>query len=227
MKILDKIPVQFDLEEMLKKWHLDRENEKSKDFQELVKQAGDIARPKAIYAVSYVENKNWDTVNIEGIRFTSRVLRVNLDKIGRVFSFVVTCGKELDEIDTANNFLAQYWLDEIKSIVLDAGIDYLSEHIERQYKPGQMSEMNPGSGDVDVWPIEQQKEMFSIFGNVEDLIGVHLTESYLMTPNKTVSGIYFPTEITFESCQLCQREVCSERSAPYDQDLVRKYREKI
>lgn len=227
MKILDKIPVQFDLEEMLKKWHLDRENEKSKDFQELVKQASDIARPKAIYAVSYVENKNGDTVNIDGIRFTSRVLRVNLDKIGRVFSFVVTCGTELDEIDTANNFLTLYWLDEIKSIVLDAGIDYLYEHIERQYKPGQMSQMNPGSGDVDVWPIEQQKELFSIFGNVEDLIGVHLTESYLMTPDKTVSGIYFPTEITFESCQLCQREVCSERGALYDPDLVRKYREKI
>jgi len=48
-----------------------------------------------------------------------------------------------------------------------------------------------------------------------------------MVPLKSVSGIYFPTEIKFESCQLCPREVCRGRVAPYDPDLVKKYRGKI
>ncbi len=85
--------------------------------------------------------------------------------------------------------------------------------------------MAPGSGAANVWPITQQKELFSIFGNVEDLIGVKLTDRCLMVPLKSVSGLFFPTVNQFESCQLCPREVCSARRAPYDLELVRKYEE--
>ena len=87
-----------------------------------------------------------------------------------------------------------------------------------------MSRMAPGSGAADVWPITQQKELFSIFGNVEDLIGVKLTDKYLMIPIKSVSGIFFQTETTFVTCQLCPREACIRRRAPYDPELVKKYR---
>jgi hypothetical protein len=34
-----------------------------------------------------------------------------------------------------------------------------------------------------------------------------------------VSGIFFPSESGFESCQLCRRDPCSERRAPFDADL--------
>jgi len=83
--------------------------------------------------------------------------------------------------------------------------------------------MNPGS--LESWPITQQKELFSLFGNVEELIGVKLTDSCVMFPLKSVSGIYFPTEINFESCQLCPREKCIGRRTPYDPELAKKYRE--
>ena len=76
---------------------------------------------------------------------------------------------------------------------------------------------------MDDWPITQQKELFSLFGDVEELIGVTLTESCLMVPLKSSSGIYFPTEVTFETCQLCPREVCESRRAPYDRALAREY----
>jgi len=46
-----------------------------------------------------------------------------------------------------------------------------------------------------------------------------------MVPVKSVSGILFPTEESFASCQLCPREVCPGRRAPYDPDLYdAKYR---
>ena len=87
--------------------------------------------------------------------------------------------------------------------------------------------MAPGSGAADIWPITQQKQLFSIFDNVEDLIGVKLTDKYLMLPIKSVSGIFFQTETTFETCQLCLRESCIRRRSPYDADLDRKYREEV
>jgi len=227
MEVLDSIPVRLELEEVLKQLHQSKENKDiERIVQELIEIVRPVAKPKAIYKVSYIDNKSEDSLYIDGVRFTSRVLRVNLDKVERVFPYVATCGRELDEIAVpSDDFMKYYCLDVIKEVVLRSAIGYLTDYLTRNYALGQVSKMHPGS--LRDWPITQQKELFSIFGDVEDLIGVKLTESFLMLPVKSVSGIYFPTEIRFESCQLCPREVCSERRAPYDPDLVKKYKEKI
>lgn len=225
MEILNNIPVEFDLAKLLEQSHIDKNSEDAKHFEQLLEQAKRVAQPKAIYKVAYIENKGENTVNIDGVIFTSKVLRVNLDKIERVFPYVTTCGPELDKIDTAGNFMAPYWLDEIKGAALSMSGAYLHEHIQKQYKPGEMSSMAPGSGAVDIWPIEQQKQLFSLFGDVESLIDVRLTDSCLMIPNKSLSGMYFPTAIRFESCRLCARKKCQGRNAPYDPELVKKYRD--
>jgi hypothetical protein len=81
--------------------------------------------------------------------------------------------------------------------------------------------MHPGSGDASVWPIEQQGPLFSLLGDVTGAIGVELTDSFLMVPNKSVSGVRFATEIDFRSCQLCHREGCPSRSAAFDPELWR------
>jgi hypothetical protein len=176
------------------------------------------AKPKALYEVAYVDNKNEDSLYIGDIRFTSRVLRVNLDAVERVFPYVATCGIELDEITVSSNDLFQnLCLDALKRIVLRISTLYLEEHLTRKYALGQLSKMNPGS--LQNWPITQQNELFSIFRNVEALIGVRLTQSCLMIPLKSVSGIYFPTQIKFESCQLCPREKCEGRRALYNLEL--------
>ncbi len=52
-----------------------------------------------------------------------------------------------------------------------------------------------------------------------------MTDSCLMIPIKSVSGIFFPNADKFESCQLCEREHCQGRRAPYSEELVRKYEE--
>ena len=227
MEVLDSIPFRLDVEAVLKQLHQNKGNKYiGAIVQGLIEIVRPIAKPKAVYEVSYVENKNEDSVYIDGVRFTSRVLRVNLDKVERVFPYVATCGRELDEIAVpSDDYMKYYCLDVIKEMTLRSAISYLTDYLTRNYALGQMSRMHPGS--LEDWPITQQKELFSIFGNVEDLVGVRLTESFLMIPVKSVSGICFPTEIRFESCQLCPREVCSERRAPYDPDLVRKYKEKI
>lgn len=229
MEVLNSIPFRLDTKEVLKRLRLRKEN---KDMERMVQELLDIvhpiAKPKAVYRVSYVDNKNGDSLYIDGVKFTSRVLRVNLDKVGRVFPYVATCGRELDEIAVpADDYMKYYCLDTIKEMVLSSARSYLQDYLTRNYALGQMSRMYPGEGAAEDWPITQQKELFSVLGNVEDLIGVQLTEHFLMLPLKSSSGIYFPTEIKFESCQLCPREVCSGRKALYDSDLVKKYQEKV
>ena len=70
-----------------------------------------------------------------------------------------------------------------------------------------------------MWPIEQQRELFALLGDVEGLIGVRLTASFLMVPTKSVSGLRFASAAEFYSCQLCRREKCPGRRAPFDRAL--------
>jgi hypothetical protein len=152
------------------------------------------------------------------VTFTSRVLTVNLKKVHRVFPFVVTCGVELDEVPgAADDPLTEYWLDELRIMALGAASAHLRRQIEERYRPGKITSMSPGS--LKDWPLTQQRELFSALGDVEGAIGVKLTESFLMWPMKSVSGVYFQTETSFESCQLCPREDCPGRRAPYDERL--------
>ena len=114
MEVLNNVPVKLDLEAVLKRMHVRSKNESiEKGVQELIEMARPIARPKAVYKVAYIENKNGDSLDIDGVKFTSRVLRVNLEKVERVFPYVVTCGRELDEIDIpSQEFMKSYFLDQ-------------------------------------------------------------------------------------------------------------------
>jgi len=229
MEILNNIPVELDLEAVLKRLRLRNRNESIlKSVAEVLEMARPVARPKAVYEVCYVENKKEDSLDIGGINFTSRVLRANLDKVERVFPYVITCGRELEAIDIpASDFVKGYYMDQIKETALHLARAYVEEHLKKTFALGQVSRMAPGAGAADDWPIVQQEGLFALFGGrekVEELIGVRLTDSFLMVPIKSVSGIFFPTEVKFESCQICPREQCFGRRAPYNKEMADRYR---
>ena len=222
--ILDALPFKVDLEQLKKNLRIKEGTEMVGKLGSMVQEAEKIARPKACYRIAYVESKGDDHVMIEGIRFTSRILRVNLEKVFRVFPYVASCGRELEEWSkSVDGILEQFWAEEIKVLAVRGTIRYLHEYLTDRYQPGQMSRMNPGS--LPDWPLSEQKPLFGLLGSGPATIGVQLKDSFLMTPVKSVSGIWFPTEEKFESCQLCQREKCPGRRAPFDPNLFdRKYR---
>ena len=219
---LQEIPFQINTAELVKKLHIRPESDLAADLGRLVEQAHALGRPKALYKAAYIDERDGDQVVIDGIGFTSRVLRVNLDQVGRVFPHVATCGAELQEwADGIDDMLQNYWAESIKEVALRAARDALIDHLSSTYRLGQTAVMAPGS--LEDWPIEQQRPLFTLLGDTQAAIGVRLTDSMLMIPTKTVSGIRFPTEHTFESCMLCPREVCTNRRAPHQPDL---YKEK-
>ncbi len=223
IEVLEKVPFEVNPGEIINSLKLRRANDQIKKMvDELVRTAAPIARPIAVYKVSYLDNKGPDAVEIDGVEFTSRVLRINLDQLNRVFPYVATCGRELETIEIpGDDLLKRYCLDAIKMSALRAAISHVSEHIQKKYAVGKLSRMNPGS--LEDWPITEQKPLFSLFGNVEKLIGVTLNASHLMEPLKSTSGIYFPAQVTFESCRLCPRGKCPGRRAAYDPELAKKY----
>jgi hypothetical protein len=196
------LPYEISEEQLLKKLCLRENNPYKTRILELALKAQEIAKPKGLIKTSFIESKANDCVIIDGIEFKSRVLRVNLEEVHRVFPFVVTCGHELD-----------LWSREITDIFES----YVADVIKEMILYSASANMNPGS--LPDWPINEQRSLFQLLGRVKELIGVELTESFLLIPVKSISGIRFPKEGTYENCQLCPREKCPGRKAPYDSDL--------
>jgi hypothetical protein len=222
--VLDQIPFEPDVALLRAKLRIRERMRYGQRLEELVREAQAVAKPKALYKVCLVEDKEEDHVVVDGIRFTSRILRVNLEPVHRVFPYVVTCGTELDAWAAGiDDMLENFWADAIKETALRGAITVLNEHLEERYRLGKTAAMNPGS--LGEWPLSEQRSLFRLLDNPETTIGVQLTKSCLMVPNKSVSGILFPTEKGYFNCQLCPRHDCPGRRAPYEPQLYEtKYR---
>jgi hypothetical protein len=213
---LTDIPFKVDFDALLKHLHLRPDDEDAAEVRRMVQEAEAIGRPKTVYQVASAEMKDDRHVDIDGITFASRILRVNLDAVHRVFPYIATCGMELQTwSDRFDDMLAVFWADTIKAMALAAATTALHGHVQMQYLPGPMATMNPGS--LTDWPLSEQKPFFKLFGDAAAAIGVTLSSSFLMTPNKSVTGIQFSTEKLYENCQLCPRLDCPGRRAPYDE----------
>jgi hypothetical protein len=218
MERVENIPVEISLEEVKNRLRLSRLEE----VQSLIEGAQSLIRARAVYKVCYIGGRLQDGIELDGVQFASRVLRTNLEKTERAFPYVVTIGKALEELaGSSQDLLQQYYLDIIGNVAVTAARQYLENHLRDRFGLGKMSRMSPGS--LTDWAIGEQKKLFSVLGDVEGSIGVTLTRSFLMIPRKSVSGIYFPREIPFLSCQLCPRENCPSRQAAYDRTLMAKY----
>ena len=216
--ILDQIVFKPNIEFLAKRLRIKPEGRYFPELKKVVAEARAIAKPKAAFRVGYVEEKNHISVLINQIRFTSRVLRVNLEPVHRVFFYLCTCGEELESWSKGmNDLLYQYWTDAIKESALRSATRALNEYLKEQFQLPKTSAMAPGS--LPDWPITEQRGLFDLMDGLDRQIGVRLTDSLLMLPIKSISGVRFPTENRFESCQLCARENCPGRRAPYDQEL--------
>jgi len=220
MERLTDIPFSIEIDSVMKEAHVEAGSSDADELQSMVDLARRIGKPKAAYTESFVESRDGDTLQVGGVTFISRMLSLNLESVERVFPHVATCGSELDESSPVEgDMLKEFWWDLIKARLLAAASQHLSDHLHKRYRLGNTATMHPGSADAEVWPIEQQEQLFALLGNVEDEIGVTLTESFLMVPNKSVSGIRFATENNFRSCEVCHREECPHRSAPFNEEL--------
>jgi len=214
--LLTDIAATFDVPALAKRLHV-RERSMG-ELADLVAKAQEVARPKAMLGLAYVDERGDDTVILDGVTFRSRVLRVNMKVANRAFCYVATCGRELfDWGERLDDVLLQFWAEAIKEAALRDAMRTMNREIKQRFRPGKLVTMNPGS--LIDWPITQQRPLFRLMGDPAAAIGVELKESCLMIPNKSVSGVRFEKEERFESCQLCPRRDCPGRRAPYDSEL--------
>ncbi len=220
MPILTQLHFQIDLPALCERLHLKPGSAHEAALAALARQAQARANPKAVYQEHFIEDRQGDALTIGGQQFTSRALALNLAPVEKVYAYVVTAGRELDQADPpARDLLKKFWWDALKEEILGGAIHALDDHLRAAYQLPKTAVMNPGSGDADVWPIEQQRPLFDLLGPEPAQIGVSLGQTYLMSPVKTVSGVLFATQGDFRTCRVCRRPDCRSRQAPFDPAL--------
>ena len=183
------------------------------EIMEMMDEADAVAAPCALFGVCPVGENG--TVN--GVDTHSSLVAEKLAGKGRCFPYIVTCGKELEAWSKkyASDFLLGFWADEIKKKFLLQGFLAFKEHLKECYHiSGHMAVLNPGS--LESWPISGQAELFAMLGGrefVEQTVGVTYSDTFLMFPAKSMSGISFESEVFYENCQHCPLTDCPGRRA--------------
>ncbi|MCJ7715552.1 MAG: hypothetical protein MUO54_03415 [Anaerolineales bacterium] len=218
--ILDQIEFNPSPGRLFKKLRIKKGSKHEELVRILIKESSPIARPKAMYTITGIDEINDTGVVLGGILMESRVMRVNLSEVHRVFPYLATSGKELyNWAQSKDDMLEKYYAEEVSQMALRTAGDTLLSLLKETYQLGKTASMNPGS--LEDWPLTAQTSLFKLLGDPEQAIGVKLLKSMLMIPNQSVSGIRFVSESDYSNCELCPRGNCSHRRAPFDENLLK------
>ena len=219
--ILENIPIQLETLEVMKSLKLGTSSPTAvKKIESLIESITPVMRPKAAYNQCKVHGIESDAVSVDNQSFHSKVLVKNLQEIECCYPYVVTAGHELDEIELSSGQSVML-LDLVKNVVVEKAFQYTKKYISEKYNQPKFTVMSPGH--LDDWPLTGQRPLFNLLGSDVEKIGVRLTDSYLMIPIKSVSGIMFTSETGFESCKVCLQSRCMGRRAAYDPVVAKEY----
>ncbi len=217
--ILDDLQVHYDEREVAGHLRVRPGTKAERLLGDILATAGRLARPKAAFMVMAPEILDDENTRFGEVVFQSGLMTRQLAGLKVAFPHVVTCGRELAEWTAGLTGLEQFMADEVMLMALRQGVRQLEDFITERYGLPLVSAMNPGSLPRE-WPITEQKPLFELLGELPGQIGVTLLPSLLMSPNKSVSGVYFETAEKYHNCQLCTKEGCPSRKAPYQGENI-------
>lgn len=204
--------------QLLEKWEMANEDGEVDD---LIAEAEKIAAPKAYVIPATIDELEEDHVTLSCIRFESTLmpqqLRPLYEKGGNptIFAYTMTCGQELHKwFLSQTDFLLQGVAEDITIRYLGLVGGAMRDYVTNTCLPGKhFSSMNPGS--LPSWNIKGQAPLFQLLGEGAARCGVELTDSMLMVPFKSGSGVYYESEHNFESCMFCDKLTCPNRRAAF------------
>ena len=208
--------VDISLKTLLDTLHVDEDDDSAQAIGAMLDEAVTVARPTAVYCVVPPEVRD-GAVILNGVEIGEPFVHKMLAGSKNVVPYVASCGTEIEQWSKKydSDFFYQFTADTIKMMCLGPIRERLMAEIKENYFDAgkNISTLNPGS--LKEWPITGQIPLFEVLGGVTQDIGVVLSDSLLMYPTKSVSGIVFQSEEAYENCQLCPRENCPGRRAPY------------
>ncbi len=191
------------------------------DMKDFLDKAFEVGWPKAVYRESFVGEIGDKRAKLGGVYFKGPLAAEMLGKVHKAFPYVASCGSELDALAAsyrATDPLLNYYADVFNQNLADLMSGKVKEDIALRYGIEQVSSINPGS--LPTFHIREQAPLFKLLEPGPDQIGVRLTDSYLMLPVKSVSGILYPASQEWFSCMRCARKNCPGRRAEFAAEFL-------
>ena len=121
-------------------------------------------------------------------------------------------GEKSKELMAAGDMIKGYILDVIGSLTVEAAINKIQGNLENELLKSGKKIANRYSPGYCGWALSEQKQFFDLFP--DNHCGIKLTESCLMEPVKSVSGVIgFGENVrkTVYECDLCELKTCTYR----------------
>lgn len=165
-----------------------------------------------------VLNQSEKTLEAVGRHFDiGRIITSQLKGAERFAFFVATAGVEFGQFQDRQmqngDMVKVFIADAVGSVLAEKTADRMEEALEELLAPYGWKHTNRFSPGYCGWHVSEQHSLFSIFP-VENPCGVRLTDSALMLPIKSVSGIIGlgPSVRKLDyTCGLCDYKQCYKR----------------
>ena len=164
-----------------------------------------------------LESPSTETFRIQEVTFDSGKIIPKMLKHSRSYAFfLVTAGPEPENLArslmTEGNYLEGYITDLVASALVDSAADQIQDQVRKHANMQGMRITNRYSPGYCSWNVEEQQKLFSLFP--EGCCGISLSESSLMYPIKSISGVIgLGTKVEYRdyTCEICSMLNCQFR----------------
>ncbi len=186
----------------------------------------EVAEPRAVRRLVRVV-PGYPYCFLDDLRFPvrSRLISGVLSQCETAVVCAVTLGEQLDDVlrDPSLSAYDQWVFDQVATAAVEAVMDELEAEIITGLQRGPSgaaraltARYSPGYCD---WPLTEQRLMFALLR--PEKIGLTLSESYLMQPQKSVTAVMGIGDAAMVAkygiaCRRCDRPRCPFRRCAYD-----------
>jgi len=146
-----------------------------------------------------------------------RIIFQQIRKSEKAAIFICTAGHKISDESkrfmNEGDLLKGYVYDTFGSIVVEAAMDLIQKELQNKMSVTGLNITNRYSPGYCDWNVSEQKYLFSLLP--ENFCGIELTDTCLMKPIKSVSGIIgIGKSVKFNQymCNLCSMENCLYRN---------------
>jgi cobalamin-dependent methionine synthase I len=178
---------------------------------------GDIrAEYRTFNNITFEREQN--SIEVEGVVFNVRpIVYRQVKDADEVALFICTAGPAIGEMSRRSmkegDLLRGYIYDVIGSEVVENAADRMQEELKAEVASHGKKITNRFSPGYCGWDVAEQRKLFTFF--MENFCGITLTESALMNPVKSVSGIIgIGKDVKYASyqCHVCDDKNCLYRN---------------
>ena len=176
-----------------------------------------ISSPEGAFVLTEALASSPGEIHTRGLRFDSGKIIPKMLRNSQSYAFfLVTAGPEPENLARAlmneGNYLEGYIVDLLGSALVDAAADLVQEQVRSLAEQSGLRITNRYSPGYCSWKVEEQQKLFSLFP--EECCGISLSESSLMNPVKSISGIIgMGAKVQYQdyTCEICSMLNCHFR----------------